>query len=87
MTKNTEIPDNDDSICPACGSEDIVGDSIDFVENRSIYQPCSCSACGVTWVNAYRFRGSLWVQEGDGLNADKSDTPTPTGGRKRGRGL
>ena len=81
-----ETPNRDDSKCPVCGSDDIVGNSIDF-ESHSIYQPCSCSACGTTWVNAYDFRGPLWVQKGGELNVDKSDTPTPPVGRKRSRGL
>lgn len=38
--------------CPACGSLDINGDSVEIRRNTG-WQTCSCVSCGLEWTDNY----------------------------------
>ena len=43
-------------VCPACGSDEIEGDSI-TVEGTAAFQAVSCLVCYATWEDVYRLTG------------------------------
>ena len=46
-------------VCPACGSPEIEGDSVDF-EGPSIFQECWCLDCNQAWVDEYKLISYKW---------------------------
>ena len=56
----TIINDNPDR-CPVCGSSAIEGGFVE-IDRDGAWQRCECLACGVAWVDIYRYKES-WLEE------------------------
>lgn len=54
--------------CPACGSEEIIGDEGPEIDGPHAWQEMSCLQCNATWIDTYELTGfmNLEIESGDG---------------------
>lgn len=51
--------------CPACGSEEIIGDEGPEIDGPHAWQQMSCSACQATWRDCYDLSGFTDLEPGE----------------------